>query len=510
MSDMGTEAGTIKYVSSGKGERKPGVIIGPRGRWQFTYKADQVPLTSSRRKLIYEGTFAGPAQQGQVPARALVFDAKELVAFGMECVNLARLNDLGVGPRLFAVTQHDFETLGGNRPTIIEQDAGDSLASLLIDRAPSSHDSIIHEPGTPERELENKKILYDVFVQLQNAHGANIHHRDLRCENVCVRRYGPNPSDIRATIIDFDLGAARASGEPDARASLYQTLFDAIPSRLAGKKVVLTPNPLELDMAYLAALQYHLERDGLPLNGGEHQAEVLDDFVRYITSNVDYFAYRSNMPPYARRIDTLLDIKGLAESLMLVPVDAETFESPQLLEHARSFHKPFLDAEDMEACMRGPEARLAEMADEIVAAKFETYKALRRAQGEVVEHERYDDQPISLQRSNYAQAEHIPTKVRALGYLIVSDYDPEVYEEVTCFSDEQIEALARLEHDRWVDERLTAGWTLGPERDHENLISPYLIPYDELPERVKEYDRDPARQLIGLVKSAGLMVVRPK
>ncbi len=505
--DMAT--GTVEYVSSSDGARKPGVIIGPRGRWQFSYKTSQVPLVSSRRKLIYRGKFVGTSHQESLAARALVFGASEMASFGTECGNLSRLGALGVGPKLLAVTQHDFETLGSSRPTIIEEDAGESLASLLLGETTRSTQPILHPSGTPERKLENQKVLYDVYVQMQNAHNADVYHRDLRCENVCVRRFGDGPADIRATIIDFDLGSAQEGGRPEARAPLYRTLFSTVPTHLAGKPVSLKPNPLELDMGYLAALQYHLERDGLPLNGEKHTNEVLNDFTRYLSERVGYFGYRDDMPPHARRIDIALDVKELAESLALVPVNEESFPSPQLLEHARSFHRPYLDGEDMEACMKGPEAKLAAMVDDIVEAKFESYKALRRAQGEVIEYEHYDDQPMSLQRSNYAQAEHIPTKVRALGYQLASEYDPEFYEEVIAFTDEQIEVLARLEHDRWIDERLSAGWTLG-ERNHEQLTSPYLIPYDELPERVKEYDRDPVRQLIGLVKGAGLMVVRPK
>ena len=99
---------------------------------------------------------------------------------------------------------------------------------------------------------------------------------------------------------------------------------------------------------------------------------------------------------------------------------------------------------------------------------------------------------------------------------MIYDRRPDTMERITtpalaqAFIDEQVEALARIEHERWTDERLAAGWTLGPKRDPENLTSPYLIPYDDLPERVKDYDRDSARQLIGLVRGAGLRVVRPK
>ena len=513
---MEANVGTINYVSSEADEQKPGIIVGPIERWRFAYDAGQVPIVSSQRKRIYRGTFVGSAQRGPRASRALAFDRKSLVAFGTECANLGRLSTLGVGPRLLAITQHDFDMSGNALPTIIEEDVGENLANLLHADERRRREgrqgaaTVIHKIGTPERELENQKILYDVFVQMQNTHGAGLYHRDLRCENVCVRRFGEKPADIRATVIDFELGDALGGGEPAARASLFHTLFSEVPSHLADEEITLVPNPLELDMGYLAALQFQLERDALALNGESHDPAILDDFVRYLSERVGYFGYRGNMPPLARRIDTALDIDSMAQPLGLTPVSEEFFTSRHLLEHAKTFHKPYLDGEDMRICMAGPKAKIDEMIDDIVAAKFESYKALRRAQGEVVEYERYDEQPLSLQRSNYAQVEHIPTKVSALGYLLVSEYDDELYEEVTSFSEEQIEALARLEHERWVEERLSAGWTLAEKRDHLAQTSPYLIPYDELPDRIQEYDRDPVRQIINLVKIAGLKVVRPR
>ncbi len=44
-------------------------------------------------------------------------------------------------------------------------------------------------------------------------------------------------------------------------------------------------------------------------------------------------------------------------------------------------------------------------------------------------------------------------------------------------------------HDRWMSERLAAGWTLGPEKDLVRKISPCLIPYDQLPanQQIKDH-----------------------
>ena len=54
------------------------------------------------------------------------------------------------------------------------------------------------------------------------------------------------------------------------------------------------------------------------------------------------------------------------------------------------------------------------------------------------------------------------------------------------------EALAENVHDIWAQARMASGWTYGPERDDTLKHNPCLVPYAELPESEKAYDRDTA------------------
>jgi hypothetical protein len=519
---------TIKSTRSFDG-RKEGQMLGGDGRWTFVYDEQQIPLMSSRRKRVYVGTFEREGER-PVRARALVYFPEEFVAFGRECANLRLMSSLGVGPRLLAIDRGRPVGSAVEMPVLIEQDAGECLATLIDGRSsaydvrfggmsPAASEAEqelervrMAAVGTPERALQNAKIMYDVMVQLQSAHKSGIYHRDLRCENVCVRRFGPAPQDIRATVIDFDLGASAWEGKPHARAPLYHTLFEEIPLFLGYGREPFDPNPLELDMAYLAALQYHLERNRLSLNGRAHADSEIVSFLEFIKAQVGYFDYRAgSFPPHARELDMGLDIKTLAERLGLVRVDEKTFASAQLLVRAKALHRPFFDEEDLQMCNQSPEAALAAMVDKIAHAVFEDYNALRRSQGKPVEYDRMEDQPQDLQRSNYAQAEDIPVKVRALGYELVpiEECDPECV--VDALTDEQVEVLARLEHDRFVEERIAAGWTLdrsAAKSNPERKTSPFLVPYDELAYDVQEYDRDAVRQMIPLLRMAGLAMAR--
>jgi hypothetical protein len=114
-----------------------------------------------------------------------------------------------------------------------------------------------------------------------------------------------------------------------------------------------------------------------------------------------------------------------------------------------------------------------------------------------------------LKESNRRQAEHARTKLLAVGY----DFMPLDGRQPTAveLSDADVEAMAIMEHDRWVAERLFEGWVLGPEKDEARRVSPYLVPWEDLPrvapnEDVQEYDRVAVRGLTAFLASAGFQV----
>jgi len=79
---------------------------------------------------------------------------------------------------------------------------------------------------------------------------------------------------------------------------------------------------------------------------------------------------------------------------------------------------------------------------------------------------------------------------------------------VTNFTPEEVEVMSEMEHGRWNVERLRAGWRLGPKRDSTNKITPYLVPWKELPEGIKKWDRDAVRNWPKVFAQAGLEVYR--
>ena len=78
------------------------------------------------------------------------------------------------------------------------------------------------------------------------------------------------------------------------------------------------------------------------------------------------------------------------------------------------------------------------------------------------------------------------------------------------FDKKEIENLAIFEHQEWCEEKRGNGWTLGDEKDNERRISPYLLPWDELPKKTRKLDEHTVKNIPSILESIGLKVVRSK
>ena len=69
-----------------------------------------------------------------------------------------------------------------------------------------------------------------------------------------------------------------------------------------------------------------------------------------------------------------------------------------------------------------------------------------------------------------------------------------------------IEALAENVHDTWAKGRMDDGWTHGPVRDDAKKQHPCLVPYADLPESDKAYDRDTAVSTLKFICKMGYRI----
>jgi hypothetical protein len=80
-------------------------------------------------------------------------------------------------------------------------------------------------------------------------------------------------------------------------------------------------------------------------------------------------------------------------------------------------------------------------------------------------------------------------------------------EPLIVFSAEEIELMARMEHDRWLRERRRGGWRAG-SKDIGKRTTPYLVPWEELNEDIRERDRAFIRDLPRFLAAVGFKVCR--
>ena len=69
------------------------------------------------------------------------------------------------------------------------------------------------------------------------------------------------------------------------------------------------------------------------------------------------------------------------------------------------------------------------------------------------------------------------------------------------------EKIAENVHEVWASGRIAEGWTYGETRDDEKKTTPCLVPYSELPESEKEYDRNTAMETIRTIIKLGYKIV---
>ena len=68
------------------------------------------------------------------------------------------------------------------------------------------------------------------------------------------------------------------------------------------------------------------------------------------------------------------------------------------------------------------------------------------------------------------------------------------------------EAISKNVHEVWAQNRIKEGWTYGPVRDDEKRQTPCLVPYEELPEEEKAYDRNTAFGTLKFIVSQGFEI----
>ncbi len=134
--------------------------------------------------------------------------------------------------------------------------------------------------------------------------------------------------------------------------------------------------------------------------------------------------------------------------------------------------------------------------DKMARAIHENYVNVQVAAGDNLETNSslidWQHLPESLKDANRNQADHMAIKCR----LLSSDTPISAAAINDKLTVDMIEHLSKIEHERWVAEKLITGWRYSSgEKNTALRLSPNLIPWDDLTDTEREKDRDTVKNL---------------
>ncbi len=93
-----------------------------------------------------------------------------------------------------------------------------------------------------------------------------------------------------------------------------------------------------------------------------------------------------------------------------------------------------------------------------------------------------------------------------------NSYTPQPVDTTDVTLPEELDALAeeiaKNVHEVWSAGRINDGWTYGEERNDADKMHPCLVPYEELSEDEKEYDRRTSQETLKLILKLGFRITR--
>lgn len=74
--------------------------------------------------------------------------------------------------------------------------------------------------------------------------------------------------------------------------------------------------------------------------------------------------------------------------------------------------------------------------------------------------------------------------------------------------DSLVEEMSKNVHEVWAQTRISQGWTYGDVRNDAERKHPCLVPYEELSDEEKTYDRNTSVETIKLILKLGFKILK--
>jgi hypothetical protein len=155
---------------------------------------------------------------------------------------------------------------------------------------------------------------------------------------------------------------------------------------------------------------------------------------------------------------------------------------------------------------------------EVMAKSFHSHfcaylKSLGYVYGDVTSEEKkfhsslvdFDKLPENEKAQNRANVEDIPRKMSGAGYIMASNRNHELPVE---FKEEELEKLAKIEHQRWLVQKMTDNWQWAEQTDKSQKLHKDIKAWNDLSNEAREKDRAMIRAIPDIIASAGYIMFK--
>lgn len=116
----------------------------------------------------------------------------------------------------------------------------------------------------------------------------------------------------------------------------------------------------------------------------------------------------------------------------------------------------------------------------------------------------YEELPEDAKEQNRGNVRDMANKLAKANYAMLPS---RTNEPTFDFPETDLELLARMEHKRYADQLMAAGWRYAPQTDRERKLHQTLLPWEDLPEEQREKDREFIRGIPRILAKAGYAIV---
>jgi RyR domain. len=115
----------------------------------------------------------------------------------------------------------------------------------------------------------------------------------------------------------------------------------------------------------------------------------------------------------------------------------------------------------------------------------------------------YAELPDDEKEQNRLNVRDIANKLSHTRYLM---RPARSHERPIKFPEDDLDTLSRMEHERWMNAKFSAGWQFAAKTDKAKKLHQALVPWEKLPKKEKDKDREMVRGIPRILAKAGYAV----